>query len=491
MSIKKKLWKVTFFLMLSFLALTGCGKKKEEEYRQIQVYKIDGTTMVERQGSDMEAYDNMQLQSGDIIETKTNSSVQLKLDEDKYILVEPDSKISLQATGNSVDSKTTICLEKGAIVNQLDNPLSKESSYQVTTQNSTMAVRGTTFRVEITYDENGESHTKIAVYGGKVECNLVFPDGTVTEPVMVEAGSEVLIWGDDVDSEYIGSGNISYEEMQEMVIDFLSTIIDNGKQLSVTKEELAAIKEGLVSLTKEEKTEEDIVDEEAEDEKSVAEESVDESADREDDSNTEQGEDTQEETATEETEKEKTQPSTSGGESGSGDSGNSGGGSGGGTPGGGSSEKDPDKDEPGKDEPGTDEPGTDEPGKDEPGTDEPGTDEPGKDEPGTDEPGTDEPETDEPPKEEPVEEKCVKIKFYYGSVLYAWTEKTILVTDEAIIIKKPTLQPSARGWWSVSNIDGAPTETSGIGLKMTQSELAVPVSSDTVNIAFTWNAGAE
>lgn len=234
-------------LLFGVMTLAGCGKK-EEEYRQIQVYKIDGTATVVRQGSSMDAYENMQLQSGDVVETVADSYLQLKLDEDKYILVEPDSKISLQATGNSVDSKTSIYLEKGAIVNQLDNPLSEDSSYEVTTPNSTMAVRGTTFRVEITYDEKGHSYAKVAVYGGKVECNLVFPDGTITEPVIVESGTEVLVWGDDVESDYVWSGNTSYEELQLKVIDFLGVIIDRGEELSITKEEIEVLKEALETL---------------------------------------------------------------------------------------------------------------------------------------------------------------------------------------------------------------------------------------------------
>ena len=249
-NIKKRLLVITLLCILIFSIISGCGKK-EEEYRQIQVYKLDGTATVERQGSSMEAYENMQLQSGDMVETVAESYLQLKLDEDKYILIEPDSKISLQATGNSVDSKTSIYLEKGAIVNQLDHPLSEDSSYQVTTPNSTMAVRGTTFRVEITYDEKGHSYAKVAVYGGKVECHLVFPDGTIAEPVMVEPGKEVLVWGDDVESDYVEFGNTSYDELRERVIDFLGVIIDKGEELSITKEEVAVLKEGLAALEEE------------------------------------------------------------------------------------------------------------------------------------------------------------------------------------------------------------------------------------------------
>ena len=259
-------------LFVGMFVVIGCGKK-EEDYRQIQVYKIDGTATVARAGSSMDVYENMQLQSGDVVETVANSYLQLKLDEDKYILLEPETKISLQATGNSADSNTAIFLEKGAIVNQLDNALSEKSNYQVTTPNSTMAVRGTTFRVEITYDENGESFAKVAVYSGKVECQLVFPDGTIQEPVMIEAGTEVLVRGDSEESEYVMTREASYEELKEKVLDFLDVIISRGKELSISKEEIEvlielqkALEEGEVELEVVPEEEEEILEEELEEE---------------------------------------------------------------------------------------------------------------------------------------------------------------------------------------------------------------------------------
>ena len=302
----KKRWLPVMILLLLFgiLIIAGCGKK-EENYRQIQVYKIDGTAMVDRQGSSMEAYENMQLQSGDIIETVAESYLQLKLDEDKYILVEPESKIALQASGNDIDSKTSIFLEKGAVVNQLDNPLSEDSSYEITTPNSTMAVRGTTFRVEITYDDEGNSHAKVAVYGGQVECNLVFPDGTITEPVMVEAGTEVLVWGDDVESDYVRTQVANYEELKVKVIDFLGVIIDRGKELSISKEELEVLKQGLEML-EEEAIEEEIEEEIIEEETS----SVEESSEVVSEEETPQEETTQEETAQEESSEQQSDTTT-------------------------------------------------------------------------------------------------------------------------------------------------------------------------------------
>jgi len=273
--LRKKLRnKIRLIILLCLMIfMVGCGNSKAEEYRQIQVYKTEGTVSIERQGSSMEAYDSMQLQSGDSIETAADSFVQLKLDEDKYILVESDSKISLQASGNEVDSKTSIYLEKGAIVNRLENALSEDSSYEVTTPNSTMAVRGTTFRVALSLDEKGDTHAAIAVYGGKVECKLVFPDGTEGKAVTIETGTEVLVFGNDETSEFVGTNNVNYEELELEVIEFLEIAIEKGEELSITKEEMQVIKEILKDKMEAKKSEGEGVEKELlENEKDMIEE---------------------------------------------------------------------------------------------------------------------------------------------------------------------------------------------------------------------------
>lgn len=49
-------------------------------------------------------------------------------------------------------------------MNYLSEKLSEKSSYEVTVPNSTMAVRGTVFRVAIVYDEGGDSYTTVQVF---------------------------------------------------------------------------------------------------------------------------------------------------------------------------------------------------------------------------------------------------------------------------------------------------------------------------------------
>ncbi len=178
--------------------------RKEESYRVIKVYEVSGDVTVKRDGKgDMDPYENMLLESGDTV-VVNSGSMTLKLDEDKYVYVEEETEFSVEAKGTSDNSKTTIVLKKGAITNEIQNKLSDDSSYEVNTPNSTMAVRGTVFRVEISYDENGTCFTKVSVLEGKVSSNLVYADGTVSDKAVdIEKGYEVIIYQDGSKTDYL------------------------------------------------------------------------------------------------------------------------------------------------------------------------------------------------------------------------------------------------------------------------------------------------
>ena len=136
---------------------------KEEAYRIIKVYEIDGEAIVERDGKgEIEAYANMILESGDTVLLEAGTMT-LKLDEDKYIYIEEGSELVLRAKGTAKNSKTTITLKQGAITNELQNKLNDQSSYELNTPNSTMSVRGTIYRAEVYESEDGNLHTRVSV----------------------------------------------------------------------------------------------------------------------------------------------------------------------------------------------------------------------------------------------------------------------------------------------------------------------------------------
>ena len=233
---------------------------KEESYRVIQVYDIEGTAQVTREDMGlMDAYVNMQLQNQDDAETGSDSYVQMKMDEDKYLLMEPDTCVSIEATGNDIDSKTKIVLTKGAIVNRIEKKLSENSTYEVETPNSTMAVRGTQFRVAISEpDENGNVYTTLEVYDGSVESviNEINPDGSITQKKLtIEAGKKVTIRGTLKDAEYLGDIQDIVYDYDNPVLDFIGYMVEeqaSSEEMSSSSEEESSSLEEESSSSQEE-----------------------------------------------------------------------------------------------------------------------------------------------------------------------------------------------------------------------------------------------
>lgn len=221
---------------------------KTESYRSIQVYELEGSALIERNGMDaINVVENLYLESKDRVETKADSSLRLKLDDDKYIMVEEESVFHIEATGNKEDSKTSIFLEQGIITNEIQNKLSEKSYYKVTTPNSVMAVRGTIFQVKVFYDEKGEVYTKLSVFDGKVTTHLAYPDGTMDEEVQIEAGKEIIIHSNEEITEYLGEpSNIDYQDFSLRTLHYLQELIDNGASITgISQGELEQIIQNL------------------------------------------------------------------------------------------------------------------------------------------------------------------------------------------------------------------------------------------------------
>jgi len=204
-------------------------------FRSIQIYRLDGTAEVRRGEREFSPYVNMALTSGDHVATHEESYLYLKMDGDKFMLAEPLTRFSLTATGTRQDSRTVIDLEIGAVTSHLTEPLSENSSYEVTTPNSTMAVRGTSFRVYVWYDEDGISHTLLMVFEGTVACRLIYPDGTMSGERLFTEGQWASIWGSSETSDYDGWGDdIDYLSLDIPTLQFLKIGIRDLSRYNIT-----------------------------------------------------------------------------------------------------------------------------------------------------------------------------------------------------------------------------------------------------------------
>lgn len=148
------------------LALAGCGGgasggsaggtagtpvSMEESYRVISVTEHNGESTLTRGGGEVIAlYDGLNLQSGDDVVTGPGADLTMLIDSDKYLYAAENTHFWLEASGKEGSSHTTIHLEEGGVLFRLDTKLNAGESYQVSTPNATMSVRGTSGWVEVT-----------------------------------------------------------------------------------------------------------------------------------------------------------------------------------------------------------------------------------------------------------------------------------------------------------------------------------------------------
>ena len=176
----------------------------ETGYRNISVSKIFGNVIAENNGNEYEAYENMRLADGYALNTGTESYTRLSIDDDKYLKLEQESRAEFRNVGDAKKHMTAIYLAHGTLTAELVNPLKEEESFVVNTPNAVLAVRGTFFRVEVSFDDTGDAFTNVYTYGGAIDCHRIMPDGTeVEEHVTVNQGYKARIKMDEIITIYI------------------------------------------------------------------------------------------------------------------------------------------------------------------------------------------------------------------------------------------------------------------------------------------------
>nr|MCR4991147.1 hypothetical protein [Lachnospiraceae bacterium] len=111
-----------------------------------------------------------------------------------------------QASGAKEDSLIKIYLDAGSELNVLQSKLGPNDTYEVDTPNSTMAVRGTTFRVTVYTAEDGMVYTLLEVTDGVVNVRLKTKDGSYNGVSRdFGAGESALIRGNFDFSEFVTS----------------------------------------------------------------------------------------------------------------------------------------------------------------------------------------------------------------------------------------------------------------------------------------------
>lgn len=245
---KKKNKKIIIIIAVAIVVIAAIAatviiivsKNKEAAYRIIKVYEVQGEAVVTNLiKGDIQAYENMVLESGDNIKIG-EGKLTLKLDDDKYLYAERYTEFELIASGTKKDSKTTINLIDGSIANEIQNKLNDDSYYEINTPNSTMSVRGTIYYVSTYIGEDGKRYTKVSVFDGSVETNRLSVDGiNYGDNVMVQKGNEIIIYDDGQETEFLGDGvrEIRYDELPISLIETLDNINkEHGDRVDIPEE---------------------------------------------------------------------------------------------------------------------------------------------------------------------------------------------------------------------------------------------------------------
>ena len=183
-------------------------------YRSIAVDGLEGTVNVVGEKNNGNAYVGQNLYSGDDVTVASASSLTMCMDGDKYVYADADTHFSLEASNPKDDSRIKINLDAGSELNELKNKLADGESYVVDTPNSTMSVRGTTFRVTVYKGEDGLWYTLLEVISGTVEVALKTEDGTYNGILaQFGEGQAAMVRGNSEFSEFIVG-----EENEEILI---------------------------------------------------------------------------------------------------------------------------------------------------------------------------------------------------------------------------------------------------------------------------------
>lgn len=217
--------------VIVFAVVLILGAGGQESYRSIRIVELDGGVTIDREGvGDLEASVNMNLTSGDRISTSADSYVVLRLDDDKYIMLGEQGAIQVVASGDASNSRTEIHLESGSVLNEIQNPLSQDSSYEIITPNATMSVRGTVFETRNNV-ENG--NMEVLVYEGSVAVAL-----STSEPLLYGPGEYTLFTSGDNPQFIEERGAITEEKIGSQMIERLHQINENGRTLNLGEADL-------------------------------------------------------------------------------------------------------------------------------------------------------------------------------------------------------------------------------------------------------------
>lgn len=211
-------------------------------FRTILVQAFNGAVTVTNEANTLNAFEGQKLKDGDEVDVPSKGDLTLLVDSDKYIYAEENAHFLIEAKGTSDNAKTNIKQSAGTVLYRIDNKLKDSESYTVHTSNASLSVRGTVYRVSCDFID-GYSYTKVEVFEGSVYVEAIMENGDSTnQSRILNAGEMCIIHSTPDMSEFMLDEEnnvvrlIEYDALPKETALKLGTIIDDGRELSITKE---------------------------------------------------------------------------------------------------------------------------------------------------------------------------------------------------------------------------------------------------------------
>ena len=138
---------ITLF-SLGFTVLSACAEEGTV-YKSGTVLSVQGEARVHRGDGSLPAYKGLSLRHGDVLYTEADSTAVIVLDGDKYVLIEPDSSVTMQLYKNEAENVAIAVLNRGSAYVEADTPVSEGVTFGIVTAGGNILGGGAAYRAEI------------------------------------------------------------------------------------------------------------------------------------------------------------------------------------------------------------------------------------------------------------------------------------------------------------------------------------------------------
>ncbi len=205
-------------------------------YHSIAVNEIKGEVTAVGQKKDGKLFVGEHLYSGDHVSVAEASGLTLCADTNKYLYADENTSFRIEFASDLSRSTVKISMESGSTLSVLNEKLGENDVYEVSTPNSVMSVRGTSFRVTVYESKAKKTYTLLEVEKGSVQVNLAQIDGKYAgEEELFEVGEcAVIKKADEEEASFMTNedGNVKwkldYEVLPEENVERLVTILEDA-----------------------------------------------------------------------------------------------------------------------------------------------------------------------------------------------------------------------------------------------------------------------